>query len=252
MVNMGIEVPLYFKIEQSLKKEIVSGKYKTGDLLPSEREMVLTYKVSRLTVRDAINRLVNQGLVEKLQGKGTYVAEGRADYLVGPLNSFEVDLLQKRPIIKTKVIKAEKKVASRTISKILNLEHLSSDKIFYLERLRYTNETPLAYFKTYLPISFVEGIEFIDFSKVTLYQALEEHFRLDLHEAFDVIDALLVNKKAAELLNLPIGAAVLRNYRKTFLKSGNIIEYEEVLYRSDKYKYRNKLIRRGGGAISGI
>ena len=245
---MGISAPLYYVIEQNLKKKIVSGRYKPGDLLPSEREMVLSFKVSRLTVRDAINRLVHQGLVEKIQGKGTYVAEPRPTYSVGPLNSFEVDLLHNKPAIETRVIKSKKMVANPNIFNTLDLKKLGSNKIFYLERVRYTNKTPLAYFKTYLPYGFVEGIEQIDFTKVTLYQTLEDHYRLDLHEAYDVVDALQVNKKSAELLKLSIGAAVLRNYRKTYLKSGEIVEYEEVLYRSDIYKYRNKLIRRPSGS----
>jgi GntR family transcriptional regulator len=246
-VNMGIAVPLYYKIEQNLKKKIVSGKYKPGDLLPSERELVQAYKVSRLTIRDAINRLVTQGLVEKIQGKGTYVAEPLPNYMVGPLNSFDESFLQSKSTIKTSVIASKRTVASQKISKILNLKELGSDEIFYLEIVRHTNKTPVAYSKCYIPYSHVDGIELMNFTKISLFQTLENYFGLELYEAYDVIDAIQINKKKAALLNLSMGAAVLRSHRKTYLKSGVITEYEEVLYRSDVYKYRNKLVKRGVG-----
>lgn len=247
---MGINVPLYFQIEMEIRKKIAAGNYKRGTLLPSERELVDTYKVSRLTARNAINRLVAQGLVTKIQGKGTFVAEQSRDHMVGPLNSSSEVFLLKNYTVKTKVLESKKTAPTKEIYKKLQLEECESEEIFYLERVRYANDKPVAYIKCYLPYGPIDKIETIDFSVATLYRTLEDYYRLELYEAYEVIEATKVDKKSAQLLELEPGSPVLLNKRTTYLKGGTIIEYEKVLYRSDIYKYHNKLIRGGNAGLT--
>ena len=203
------------------------------------------FKVSRLTVREAINRLVAQGMVEKKQGKGTFVSKSTTDHLVGPLNSSSEVFLLKNYNVKTKVIESKIVTPTREICEKLKLGNHENEKIFYLERVRYANSKPVAYIKCYLPYEPIENIEAIDFSAATLYRVLEDHYRLELHEAYEVIEAAGVDEMSAKMLELEVGAPVLLNLRTTYLTDGNIIEYEKVLYRSDIFKYQNKLIRRG-------
>lgn len=246
---MGINTPLYFQIEMDLRKKIVDGGFKPGHLLPSERELVRSYNVSRLTVREAINRLVGQGLVVKKQGKGTFVAEQSADHMVGPLNSSSEVFLLKNYRVKTIVIKSKKKLASKEIGKHLQLSDTGGE-IFYLERVRFANEIPVAHITCYLPYKYVADIETFDFSEATLYRTLEDYYRLELFEAYEVIEATGANRRIAELLDLTAGAPVLMNQRTTYLKDETVIEFEKVLYRSDIHKYHNKLIRRGHARLT--
>ena len=246
---MGINTPLYFQIEMDLRKKIVDGGFKPGHLLPSERELVRSYNVSRLTVREAINRLVGQGLVVKKQGKGTFVAEQSADHMVGPLNSSSEVFLLKNYRVKTIVIKSKKTLPSKEIGKHLQLSDTGGE-IFYLERVRFANEVPVAHITCYLPYKYVADIETFDFSEATLYRTLEDYYRLELFEAYEVIEATGANRRSAELLDLTPGAPVLMNQRTTYLKDETVIEFEKVLYRSDIYKYHNKLIRRGHAGLT--
>lgn len=242
---MGINTPLYFQIEMDLRKKIVDGGFKPGHLLPSERELVQSYNVSRLTVREAINRLVGQGLVVKKQGKGTFVAEQSTDHMVGPLNSSSEVFLLKNYSVKTIVIKSKKMLPSKEIGKHLQLSDTGGEEIFYLERVRFANAIPVAHITCYLPYKYVPDIEAFDFSETTLYRTLEDYYRLELFEAYEVIEATGANQHSAKLLDLTAGAPVLMNQRTAYLKDGTVIEFEKVLYRSDIYKYHNKLIRRG-------
>ncbi len=246
---MGINAPLYFQIEMDLRKKIMDGGFKPGHLLPSERELVRSYNVSRLTVREAINRLVSQGLVVKKQGKGTFVAEQSADHMVGPLNSSSEVFLLKNYRVKTIVIKSKKTLPSKEIGKHLQLSDTGGE-IFYLERVRFANEIPVAHITCYLPYKYVADIETFDFSEATLYRTLEDYYRLELFEAYEVIEATGANRRSAELLDLTPGAPVLMNQRTTYLKDETVIEFEKVLYRSDIYKYHNKLIRRGHARLT--
>lgn len=223
----------------------MDGDYSPSQLLPSERELVKTYKVSRLTVREAINRLVAQGMVKKKQGKGTFVSKSTTNHMVGSLTSSSEVFLLKKYAVKTKVIESKISIPTREICEKLQLKKCEMEKIFYLERVRYANHKPVAHIKCYLPYGSIEKIESIDFSKATLYRTLEDHYRLELYEAYEVIEATGADKKSAELLELEVGAPVLLNQRTAYLKDGTVIEYEKVLYRSDIFKYHNKLIRRG-------
>jgi GntR family transcriptional regulator len=242
---LGINTPLYFQIEMDLREKIVDGGFIPGHQLPSERELVQEYKVSRLTVREAINRLVAQGMVIKKQGKGTFIAEKSADHMVGPLNSSSEVFLLNNYRVKTTVLKAERIFPSNKILENLHLPDTGAEEVYYLERVRYANETPVAYINCYIPYKFVKNIETFDFSKATLYRTLEDYYRLELSEAYEVIEATCVDRSNAKLLGLSVGDPVLMNHRTTYLTDGNVIEYEKVLYRSDIYKYHNKLIRKG-------
>ncbi|RTZ99644.1 MAG: hypothetical protein DSY90_00835 [Deltaproteobacteria bacterium] len=243
---MGINTPLYFKIEMDLRKKIVAGDYAVGQLLPSERELVEIYHVSRLTVREAINRLVAQGMVRKEQGKGTFVSRPTTDHMVGSLNSTSEVFLLKNYVLKTKVIASMVSLPSGKICEKLKLRPDGTEKIFYLERVRYADDHPFAHIKCYLPYDPIEKIEVIDFSEASLYRTLEDNYRLELYEAFEVIEAAGVDRTSARWLELEAGAPILFNQRTAYLKDGTVIEYEEVFYRSDIFKYQNKLIRRGG------
>ncbi len=242
---MGITPPLYFKIEMDLRKKIMAKEYVPGQLLPSERDLMQIYNVSRLTVREAINRLVAQGMVKKKQGKGTFVNEPTTEHMVGSLNSSSEVFLLKNYVVKTKVIASKVTDPTPEIRRKLQMSTDESEKIFFLERVRYANHKPVAHIKCYLPYGPIENIENIDFSVAALYRTLEDYYRLELYEAYEVIEAASVGKQSAALLEIEPGAPVLLNERTAYLKDGRVIEYEKVFYRSDIFKYHNKLIRRG-------
>ena len=242
---MGITPPLYFKIEMDLRKKIMAKEYVPGQLLPSERDLMQIYNVSRLTVREAINRLVAQGMVKKKQGKGTFVNEPTTEHMVGSLNSSSEVFLLKNYVVKTKVIASKVTDPTPEIRQKLQMSTDESEKIFFLERVRYANHKPVAHIKCYLPYGPIENIENIDFAVAALYRTLEDYYRLELYEAYEVIEAASVGKQSAALLEIEPGAPVLLNERTAYLKDGRVIEYEKVFYRSDIFKYHNKLIRRG-------
>jgi GntR family transcriptional regulator len=165
--------------------------------------------------------------------------------MVGPLNSSSEVFLLRNYAVKTKVIESKISIPTREICEKLQFENCEIEKIFYLERVRYANNKPVAHIKCYLPYGPIEKIETIDFSAATLYRVLEDYYRLELYEAYEVIEAAKLDEMSAKLLELEAGAAVLLNQRTAYLKDGTVIEYEKVLYRSDIFKYHNKLIRRG-------
>ena len=99
-------------------------------------------------------------------------------------------------------------VPGKKICKFLQLPDTGEDEIYYLERVRYANETPVAHIKCYIPYKFVKNIETFDFSKTTLYRTLEDYYRLDIFKAYEVIEATSLDRRNAKLLGLTVGAPV--------------------------------------------
>ncbi len=238
---MNPRLPLYHRIENDLKNKIFSGQYKTGDMLPSERELIEIYKVSRLTAREAVSRLANQGLVEKIQGKGTYVSTPQRESRMGSLFSGGEEILMRYYEITTKVLDLRIMVPDAIVSKNLNLQG-EKEEVVYLERLRYANNNPVALIKSYLPHTSVPNLEKVDFTNKSLYKTLEESYRMQLYDANEIIEAVKANERSAGLLEIKRGTALLFNHRTVRLLDRSIIEYETVMYRSDIYKYHNRII----------
>ncbi|RKX80393.1 MAG: hypothetical protein DRP58_13275 [Spirochaetes bacterium] len=237
---MNPRLPLYHRIENDLKNKIFSGQYKTGEMLPSERELIEIYKVSRLTAREAVSRLANQGLVEKVQGKGTYVSTPQRENRMGSLYSGGEEILMRYYEITTKVLDLRIMVPDAIVSKNLNLQ--SEEEVVYLERLRYANNNPVALIKSYLPHRSVPNLEQVDFTNKSLYQTLEETYRMQLYDANETIEAVKADERSSELLEIKRGTALLFNHRTVRLLDRSIIEYETVMYRSDIYKYHNRIV----------
>lgn len=247
---MNPRLPLYHRIENDLKNKIYSGHYKPGDILPSERELIEIYKVSRLTAREAVSRLANQGLVNKIQGKGTFVATPQQDYSMGSLYSGGEEVLMRNYEIKTKVLDLKIIIPDAIVSKNLKLPE-DKEEVIYLERLRYANNNPFALIKSYLPHRLVPDLELVDFTNKSLYRTLEESYRMQLYDANEIIEAVKADARSAELLDIKRGTPLLFNHRTVRLLDRTTIEYETVMYRSDIYKCHNRLVGAANlGALS--
>jgi len=244
---MKLKIPLYYQVEEDLRKKIYDGVYNTGQPLPSEKELIKIYGVSRLTIREAVNRLVLQGLVKKEQGKGTFIAEPKVAHRVGSLFSSGEEFLARKFEIKTKVLLLKRIKPDKVIREKLKIS--DDEEVIFLNRLRYADNKPATLIESYLPYRYVEGIESIDFTKCFLYRTLEDHFKLQLYEAEECIEAINIDFKSSNLLELEIGTPLLLIKRLTYLIDGKIIEYDKVLYRSDIFEYHVKLEGRGQGRL---
>lgn len=248
---MNPRLPLYHRIENDLKSKIFSGHFKPGDILPSERELIEIYKVSRLTAREAVSRLANQGLVEKIQGKGTFVSTPKPKHSMSSLYSEGEEVLMRNYEIKTKVLDLKIIIPDAIVSKNLKLKD-KKEKVVYLERLRYANNYPVALIKSYLPYKLVPDLQLVDFTNRSLYRTLEESYRMQLYDADEIIEAVKADARSAELLEIKKGTPLLFNHRTVRLLDRSTIEYETVTYRSDIYKYHNRLTGAGNlAALSG-
>ncbi|HEO4067097.1 TPA: GntR family transcriptional regulator, partial [Streptococcus agalactiae] len=150
-------LPAYIKIHDAIKKEIDKGTWKIGQRLPSERDLADDYSVSRMTLRQSITLLVEEGILERRVGSGTYVASHRVQEKMRGTTSFTeiVNSQGRKP--SSKLISFQRKLANETEIQKLNLSQ--SDYVVRMERVRYADKVPLVYEVASIPENLIKGFE---------------------------------------------------------------------------------------------
>ena len=226
--------PLYYQIKQILKDKIENGEYRSEETIPSESELQEIFNVSRITVRQAINELVNEGYLSRKRGKGTIVVPHRIEEILSHIKSFTDEMIARglKPstsFAEISIVKAPKKVA-------LALNISKGDEVYRVKRIRCADDEPIVVFDTYLIIRLDLPL---DNSKYygSLYELIDETNRVKVSKAIEYIEAIVASEDIADMLEIEEGAPVLKTVRTGFDSSRNPIEYTVCYYRGDKYRY---------------
>lgn len=244
-MERGIPLPLYYRIKQDLLNAMEAGQLQPGDRLPSERELTEHYGVSRMTVRHAIGHLVQEGLVRRVQGKGSFVAPAKLEQPLTGLTSFTEEMRRLGLVPSTEVIGVEL-VRSERIAAQLSLP--ADAPLYAMERLRLAGGEPMELEQLYLPAQMVPGLADLDLSG-SLYELLERQYGLRLTNALQTLEAVLADEPEAELLQVPAGSPLLAITRVAFASTGEVVESSRALYRGDRYKFTVSLSRKEDGTL---
>jgi GntR family transcriptional regulator len=234
-------VPRYHQLKEILRDRIRQGEWKPGDLIPSERELSETYSISRMTARQAITDLVNEGVFFREQGKGTFVAQNRITQQLLRLTGFTEDIRARGQRPSTKVLSAAMLPADEVIAEQLRID--PGTLVFSLRRLRLADDEPLAIEDSALNFKGCEGLLDEDLEHNSLYRLLEQKYGMPLMEAEQEIEAGLATPENAEVLQISVGSPVLFTRRTTFTDRNRPIEYARSVYRGTKYTFYTHLKR---------
>lgn len=231
-------IPLHEQCKAILMGQIRSGALKPGQSIPTERQLEQEYGLSRTTVRQAISELVQRGVLRRIQGKGTFVTSTVIPRDLHQVTSFSEDMRARGLTPGSKVLSAGLVDAEPIIVDALQ----SNNPLFRVVRLRTADSKPIGLHTAYLP-----AIYEIDRSKLeattSLYELLARDFHLELATADEVLEATVATAHDAQLLGIKAGAPVLRIERVSFSNEGHAIEFVEMRYRADEYKYYVRLQR---------
>ncbi|MHB8595747.1 MAG: GntR family transcriptional regulator [Ktedonobacteraceae bacterium] len=228
-------VPMYYQIMRQLLEQIQGGEFAVDTTLPPERELAETYKVSRMTVRQAIIELVNEGILVRRKGIGTFVAPPKLEQALSRLTSFTEDMAQRGMKAGAKVISFAEIVPEPVIRKTLALE--TGDKAYECVRLRLADDVPMALETTTLPVSLCPGLTRQDLENRSLYRLLAERWGLRLDYATQSIEPACASPHEASLLHVAQAMPLLLMHRITYNQNGRAIEHVKSLYRGDRYKF---------------
>jgi GntR family transcriptional regulator len=225
--------PLYQQIKGLLLKSLQDGEWKPGELIPSETELAARYGVSQGTVRKAIDELAAENLVDRKQGRGTFVAthnEAKSEYRFLRLAADE------EPGVKPKstYLSVERVRASSQIAKLLDIK--PSDSVFVVKRPRIFDEI-------WLPASQYKGLtlERLQQWNSTLYGFLESSFNVRMLRANEHIKAVSAQQEHADILQVGVGTPLLLVERLSMTYADKPVELRRGWYLTDKFSYRNEL-----------
>ena len=228
-------IPLYYQLVERLKEQIQLGDLKPGDQLPSERELSDQHGISRMTVRQAIAYLVQQGLLEVKRGIGTFVAAPKLAHDTLHLLGFTEEVIQRGGAVTSQVLEQSLVVPSASVVGGLNLS--SDAPTVKLVRLRLAEAVPLLLETTFLPASLCAGLETEDLTTQSLYSLLETKYGLHLKYARQTLEATIANEYESRLFGIEVGTAMILLEGVTYLETDQPVEYFKAVYRGDRFRF---------------
>lgn len=240
MLDKQSPIPIYSQIEEQLKQQIQQGDFPIGTAIPSERELTDRFGVSRMTVRQSITNLVNDGLLYREKGRGTFVASPKVEQPLNGLTSFTEDMKARGMIPSNKIIRFEMLVPDIDIAADLRLA--DDDQVYFIERIRFADDKTMAIERTYLPVDRFPELH-PDLLQGSLYAMIENNQQLKISHATQRMEAGLVKKEDAELLQIKSPAAILMIERISYLAGDVPFEVVRSTYRADRYKFTTDIQR---------
>lgn len=226
--------PLYHQLKVRIKEKIERGVWEPGSLIPSEKELCDTYNISRPTVRQALQELVREGLLYRMRGRGTFVAQPKLDQVLEDVYGFSQNMLRQGLKPSSVVLNQKLVIPPPEIASSLNLS--SSEKAVFLERIRRADSMLLMLDRAYIPHKLCPGLESLDLSG-SLYKILMEKYRHPLVRARESLELTTADKYVARHLGLSEGAAIIFKERRSFTTHDVPIEYSQQFIRGDKCRF---------------
>lgn len=227
-------VPLYAQIHKSLRQQIQAGAINPGSAVPSERELSEVYGVSRMTARQSLRALRDDGLVYRERGVGTFVRKRKVDVHTRNLIGFSQDMRQRGFKPSSQLLVMRRELAKPTIADVLGIK--PDDEIFHLERLRLADGIPMAYESNDVPTSLCPDLDKYDLEKKSLYEILENKYGVHMQRADEVLEAVSASIREARILSIKPNAPVLVVQRVVYSDANKVVEAVKTIYRGDRYR----------------
>jgi GntR family transcriptional regulator len=230
-------IPLHIQLRKLIEDKILKGEY--SEKIPSERELMDEYYVSRSTVREAVAQLVLDGILEKRHGKGTFVSLRPIQDWLGSLSS-TTETIQRMGMEP-----GAKLITSKIVTLPERLQLITELKeAYHISRIRYADKIAIGIEKHFYPIEIGEQLVKYDLNKETLYDLLENKLSIRTLEAEQVIKSGRISKEDAEHLGVPVNTHMIIAERRITDINGKFVEFEYASYRSDMYSFKIKLSRK--------
>ncbi|HCL90016.1 MAG TPA: hypothetical protein DHW70_01635 [Candidatus Atribacteria bacterium] len=232
---------LHVQIERAIQNKVNNREWSYDEKIPSERELSKIYKVSRITIRSALDDLVRKNILYRIQGKGTFVAIPKVEHKISKLSGFTEDVKKQGFEPSTKIIRKERILATKSISEKLNVN--IGENIYYIERIRYGNQEPWIFEKNYFPEKYCQNLISIDLNNKSIYTILENKYNIQLEYGKEIIQAILINPLESEYLKIPVGSAGLLMERISYDINNNIVEWSQSICNANRCKFYFELRR---------
>lgn len=232
-LDRNLSTPLYHQVRDLLLEEIQGGGISPGERIPSEAELEAKYEISRITVRQAIQSLVQEGLLYRQQGRGTFVARPRVRHSLNALTSFSRQMLDRGMSPSTKLLEVEIVAARGPVQESLAIP--DGELVTKLRRLRLADREVMGIQTAYVPIRLCPNLVDVIGDNVSLYDLVRDKYDLRPARATENYAAVLLEPYEARLLDQKQRQPALAAERITYLADNRALEYVVSILRADRY-----------------
>lgn len=228
MLNSDLPVTLQYQLKTELYEKINSGVWPEGFKIPSETELCDEFSISRTTVREVLNEMVQSGYIIRKQGKGSYVSKPAVEQTLTSSYSLSADLEQQGKT--SEFILLSFKIVDARSSSIELFKLTPEDKLYEVIRIRTIDDQVFAWEKALVPVKLMNGATAEDIEKNGLYPTIKELSGLYPVEAEEQIEAVVCPDQIAGAMQLPDNTAVMKVKRNTISQNGYIEKCESYIY----------------------
>lgn len=238
-IDYNHPLPLHIQLKDLIEQQVAKGIF--SGQIPSERQLMEKYNVSRSTVREAINLLVREGILEKKHGKGTFVS-------LKPIHEWLGHLSSTTEVIRNMGMKPGAKLITyfKTEPSPYIQDLTGFNDAYFIKRIRYADNIPIGVEHHYYPIAVGEQLIHYDLDNATLYDLLQNELGIQFAEADQSISCGPLLPEDSKFLEVAPDTCVLTVERIIKDQTGNVIEMENAFYRSDMYNFKISLSRKFG------
>ena len=237
MIDKSSPIPVYYQLKEDILKKIREGVWKVGQCIDSERELSENYGVSRMTIRQALGELVQEGILVREKGKGTFVCEPKVKQK--DMMSFSEIIKRTGRTLETKVVEFNKIPTPEDLT-----DTFSFEEVYKINRNRIVDGECIANEIVYIPSDYCG---FINEEKLkgSLYNILEE-FGYSVEYSESSIKAVIMDETNKKIFGVEEQVPLLQINGKSINSDGKVLFVEEATYRSDKYILEVNILRREG------
>lgn len=233
-------IPLYHQLKERLKDSISKGHWKSGDKIPSENQLMDQYQVSRNTAKKAIEELVQEGSLYRIQGKGTFVAKPKLQQSLMGFYSFSKVIKEKGMNPKDIILKISEVQPSSKVKEALQIK--DDDMVIELQRLRCVDDEPYILESSYIPKNVVPNKEELKkLERLSLYDLLDQHFNVVVTRAKEAFEPVLIRADESWYLQTKEGLPALLLERTAFDANGLPVEFCRSIVRGDRCRFYTEL-----------
>ena len=232
-IDRRSKLPYYQQLYEILRGKIARKDWKPGDMIPPESELTKMYQVSRSTVRQVLDMLVNEGLIYRERGRGSFIANLTLEQTMTRIVSFTEDMHRRGFEPGTQVLSARLVPASKDIAERLQVP--TGEPLACLERLRLADGEPMSIEESYLINRFCPDVLQHNYASQPLREILERDYNIRLVNAKQVIRAIPAPTNLAEFLKVRPRTPLLFIERISYSQNNLPIEFLHIYYRADRY-----------------
>jgi GntR family transcriptional regulator len=233
--------PLYHQLKELLRDKIQSGEWQPGQRIPPERELCLAFNVSRATTTQALNDLERMGLVERRQGKGTFVARPKLVQSLLEFYTFTESTLARGLIPTIKILSLEVAMATPRLAQMLRMGPV--ERVIRIERLRLVNHEPVLLDECHIPYDLCPDLVKEDLERNLLHDVLSEKYGIRMVEQEKWVEPVLLDDYEAGILGVKKGALGLLVERLAYSQGKRPVEFRKMLVPGHRCKYVVEVMR---------